>query len=129
MILVVVVLLIAGGVFWFLQNQEPAASDTNQTSLNTNIPELPSTFNQIPDQDRDRITDNQEKELGTNPEKADTDDDQLSDYDEVSIYNTDPLNPDTDGDGFSDGYEVAHGFNPAGEGELLNINSALQAQP
>jgi outer membrane protein OmpA-like peptidoglycan-associated protein len=36
----------------------------------------------------------------------DSDDDGLSDEDEINIYNTDPFNPDTDGDGLSDGDEV-----------------------
>ena len=37
---------------------------------------------------------------------VDTDEDGLSDFDEVYIYGTDPLNPDTDGDGCTDGDEV-----------------------
>ena len=37
---------------------------------------------------------------------VDTDGDGLSDFDEVYVYGTDPLNPDTDGDGCSDGDEV-----------------------
>ena len=38
--------------------------------------------------------------------EVDTDGDGLSDFDEVYVYGTDPLNPDTDGDGCSDGDEV-----------------------
>ncbi|MFZ4396655.1 MAG: DUF2341 domain-containing protein, partial [Kiritimatiellia bacterium] len=37
---------------------------------------------------------------------ADTDGDGLSDYEEVNVWHTDPLNPDTDGDTLSDGDEV-----------------------
>ena len=37
---------------------------------------------------------------------VDTDGDGLSDFDEVYVYGTDPLNPDTDGDGCTDGDEV-----------------------
>ena len=37
----------------------------------------------------------------------DADRDGLSDYEEVHIWNTNPLNPDTDGDGFSDVDEVS----------------------
>ncbi|MBO7638014.1 MAG: InlB B-repeat-containing protein, partial [Treponema sp.] len=36
----------------------------------------------------------------------DSDEDGLSDGDEISVYHTDPSNPDTDGDGFKDGEEV-----------------------
>lgn len=41
----------------------------------------------------------------------DSDNDGLRDLDEVR-YRTDAKNPDTDGDGFTDGEEVAKGFNP-----------------
>ncbi|MDX1706000.1 hypothetical protein [Pseudidiomarina sp.] len=42
---------------------------------------------------------------------ADTDDDGLTDAEEV-LTQTDPLNPDSDGDGFLDGEEVAAGSDP-----------------
>jgi hypothetical protein len=42
----------------------------------------------------------------------DTDNDGISNYDEVHIYNTDPSNPDTDNDGFFDGAEILGGYNP-----------------
>jgi len=48
----------------------------------------------------------------------DTDNDGLTDADEVNIYQTDPFNSDTDGDGFSDGDEVSAGYSPVGEGVL-----------
>jgi hypothetical protein len=43
---------------------------------------------------------------------VDTDNDGLSDVDEVNIYLTDPNNADTDGDGQNDGDEIALGFDP-----------------
>lgn len=49
--------------------------------------------------------------------EKDTDGDGLADYVE-SVYQTDPKNPDSDGDGFLDGEELEHGYNPLGEGEL-----------
>ncbi len=48
----------------------------------------------------------------------DSDDDGLSDCQEMKIYGTDPNNSDTDNDGVSDGLEVAIGKNPAGIGML-----------
>lgn len=42
----------------------------------------------------------------------DSDYDGVSDYNEVYVYQTDPLNPDTDGDGISDGKEIQRGTNP-----------------
>ncbi|MCK5027893.1 MAG: hypothetical protein KAS07_05735, partial [Candidatus Pacebacteria bacterium] len=42
----------------------------------------------------------------------DSDNDGISNYDEVNIYNTDPFIADSDGDGFFDGAEILGGFNP-----------------
>lgn len=64
------------------------------------------------DPDNDRLTNIQESNYGTNMTLRDTDFDTLSDYDEVTVYGTDPLNPDTDGDGVNDGTEIKLGSNP-----------------
>jgi outer membrane protein OmpA-like peptidoglycan-associated protein len=61
------------------------------------------------DSDNDGLTDSRERELGTDPFRADTDGDGLCDGDEVDTFRTDPLNPDTDGDGLTDGKE-AHDY-------------------
>ncbi len=58
------------------------------------------------DTDGDGLFDDEEIALGTNPKNPDSDNDGLTDYDEVRIYGTDPLNPDTDGDGLTDSEEV-----------------------
>lgn len=70
------------------------------------------------DTDSDRLTNSEEASLGTSPTVADTDGDQLSDYEEVRIYHSDPLKRDTDGDGFLDGHEVLNGYSPTGPGRL-----------
>ena len=58
------------------------------------------------DPDMDGLSNKIEKELGTNPKKADTDDDGLKDGAEVDQHKTDPLKADTDDDGLNDGDEV-----------------------
>lgn len=59
------------------------------------------------DTDDDDLSDAEELyEYQTDPLVVDTDNDGLSDGDEVLVYGTDPLDPDTDGDGLSDGDEV-----------------------
>ncbi len=49
---------------------------------------------------------------GTDPNKADTDADGLSDGNEVNQHATNPLVADTDGDSYSDGEEIEWGSNP-----------------
>jgi outer membrane protein OmpA-like peptidoglycan-associated protein len=58
------------------------------------------------DTDNDGLSDAEEMRIGTDPTKPDTDGDGLSDGDEVRKHKTDPLKADTDGDGLSDGDEV-----------------------
>lgn len=64
------------------------------------------------DADDDGYPDDQEASLGTDPNDADTDDDGLSDGNEVFVFATGPLNPDSDGDGVLDGDEVNNGTDP-----------------
>lgn len=59
----------------------------------------------LEDSDKDGLPDAYENMIGTNPLKADTDGDGLSDYQELYITNTDPLKADTDGNGILDGNE------------------------
>ena len=58
------------------------------------------------DSDGDGLTDDEERQLGTDPNNPDTDGDGLTDAEEVHVYNTNPLKADTDDDGLSDGDEV-----------------------
>jgi len=57
------------------------------------------------DTDGDRLDDVVERSHGTNENISDTDGDGLSDYDEVKVYRTDPLNQNTDGDRLPDGQD------------------------
>jgi len=151
-IIVVVIALIVFGVWYWLnqanQNLEISGNNLIESTeeviettveketvpeINTTVPVIPETVEtevSLPeeeapadlDTDGDGLTDKEEAELGTDPDKVDTDDDDLFDREEVKVYKTDPLNPDTDGDGYLDGAEVKAGYNPRGEGELLDIN-------
>ncbi|MFA6393627.1 MAG: hypothetical protein WCW25_02030 [Patescibacteria group bacterium] len=73
------------------------------------------------DSDNDGLKDLEEAELGTDPEKIDTDGDGLFDNEEVAVYKTDPLNQDTDGDSYPDGSEVKNGYDPKGPGKLFKV--------
>lgn len=78
-------------------------------------------FGEPVDKDGDSLDDLKEKELGTDPANWDTDNDELSDGDEVLIWQTDPLNPDSDGDSYLDGAEVKNGYNPKGPGKIFEV--------
>ncbi len=60
-----------------------------------------------------------------NNETLDSDNDGLSDREELNKYFTDPKNPDTDGDGYNDGVEVSGGYNPCGSGSLPSLDELL----
>lgn len=98
--------------------QTSTSSIQAQTSNDTLL------FGEQTDTDHDGLPDRREKELGTDPNKADTDADGLNDGDEVLIWGTDPLNPDSDGDGYKDGAEVKNGYNPLGPGKLFSGTSS-----
>ncbi len=64
------------------------------------------------DPDGDGLSNLDEQNNGTDPLSADSDDDGLSDADEVLIWTTDPCDADSDDDGLTDGAEVALGTDP-----------------
>ncbi|MFA4871487.1 MAG: hypothetical protein WC610_00270 [Patescibacteria group bacterium] len=98
-----------------VNNVNNNADATN--NANTNQAAIPI------DSDNDGLTDEEERNLGTDPNNFDSDNDGLTDSAEVKIYKTDPLNPDTDGDGYKDGPEVSSGYDPtkSGGARLFNV--------
>ena len=64
------------------------------------------------DTDGDGLSDEEEGELGTDPNDPDTDGDGISDYDEV-LWGINPLSPDTDGDGLNDTEGSEYGTEPS----------------
>jgi hypothetical protein len=66
----------------------------------------PPTDTPIPDFDGDGLNDLEEVVCKSDPTDPDSDDDQLTDFQECRTYGTDPNNRNTDGDGCSDYDEV-----------------------
>jgi len=100
---------------------ESATSSATSSDVTAKMNNDKILFGEAIDSDKDGLDDVREKELGTDPYNADTDNDGLNDGDEVIIWKTNPLNPDTDGDSYKDGEEVLHGYNPLGPGKLFNV--------
>lgn len=86
----------------YLCDTDPLNKDTGKTGVKDSAK----------DADGDKLTNAEEITLGTSPALADTDEDGLSDYDEVKKYKTNPLKEDTDGDGISDNGEIKLGLDP-----------------
>lgn len=112
-------LISVGAIFWTVSQVAPGRSapkpiEQEKPSLTPPNPQP----DLIRDNDRDGIVDREEGLLRTDPLNPDTDNDGLSDGEEVRIYESDPLSGDTDGDGYGDGDEVHHGYNPTGPGRL-----------
>lgn len=122
--------LVIAVVIFMIQSRQ--SSQTNSNIDNTQNPAINSTTNivingvpqeqpAIPDDDGDGISNDKEASLGTNPQSADSDNDALSDYDEVEVFKSDPLKADTDGDGNADGAEVDNGYSPTDDTKLLDF--------
>lgn len=92
-----------------LDRTDPADSDLDPDGdglTNLQEYELKTDPNKT-DTDSDGLSDGGEfMTYGTDPLDPDSDNDTIQDGDEVKLYRTDPLNADTDGDGLSDGQEV-----------------------
>ncbi len=64
------------------------------------------------DADGDKLTNKEELSLDTSPLLADSDEDEISDYEEINKYNTDPNDDDSDDDNITDGEEIKLGLKP-----------------
>lgn len=111
-------------------NNSAINSGNVNTNSGTNASFLNAAANMgkevVEDTDRDGLTDVEEAEYGTDKTLSDTDNDGLSDKQEIVLYKSDPKDSDTDNDGFNDGEEVEAGYDPAGPGELYDINQVIK---
>ncbi len=92
------------------------AYDNGVEAVNINIQDTPSN-SQIDDNlngfsAEDGVYDGDEYDHGTNPQDEDTDNDGLTDYEEIYTYHTYAYTWDSDGDELSDYKEITEGTNP-----------------
>lgn len=137
----IVVLLVAviGITTWIQQrparveNQNSVTNEvvTGNTNTQTGSATNRVTFRRYeatvtPDDDGDGLSNDEERQAGSNAGVKDSDGDGISDYDEVKVYQSNPTKKDSDGDGVADGQEVSAGTNPNGPGSLLDLQKAIQ---
>jgi hypothetical protein len=126
--IVVLIALGIGGYLLLRSSQKNKESvPAGQTQTETTTPATPVTETPVvPETPTTPAT------TGTSPFPAavtpgvDTDSDGLTDTEETIVYGTDSALPDSDTDGFLDGNEVFHGYNPNGTapGTLVLANLA-----
>ncbi|MFI5253696.1 MAG: OmpA family protein [Bacteroidota bacterium] len=95
------------GTFTLFGILSTGSGDSDGDGLSDDLERQIGTDPHNPDTDGDGLSDGDEYyKYHTNPLDPDTDHDGLNDREEIFIYHTDPNNPDTDGDGLTDGDEV-----------------------
>lgn len=87
---------------WYISKEYSTKFNFKTTKINKNIT-LYAKWN--PNNSDKTVPDEVQELFGTDPEKEDTDDDGLTDYQEIYLIGTDPTLADTDGDGISDADE------------------------
>ncbi|MDZ4763514.1 MAG: protein kinase [Chloroflexota bacterium] len=122
--LLMIILIGAVLVFGYTQLTQSAAQSAAQTqtqvvllaatdgAATATASAATATAIALDDLDGDGLSNARESTLETFPDLADTDEDGLSDGDEVRVWLTNPLNRDTDGDTLTDGEEVDLGTDP-----------------
>lgn len=144
--LALLTLVVWGAYHFFVSKNKTPETNTNNNTQNQPVENTNNTSNNnqpevILDDDGDGLSNAEENGIGSDPKLADTDNDGLSDKDEVRIHRTSTTNPDTDNDGlydkeeifthqtnvldpdtdndtYLDGVEVQNGYNPNGTGLL-----------
>ncbi len=81
------------------------------------------------DKDKDGIEKDDEADYGTSDNNKDTDNDGLSDYEELFYWFSDPNDSDTDNDGYKDGREVLSGYSPIGSKKVTSVDEGTYTYP
>ncbi|MCR4314026.1 MAG: hypothetical protein NUV84_02135 [Candidatus Uhrbacteria bacterium] len=124
--IIVLLILAVGGYFLVYFSPQPASQTPSSTTRDTTRP--------APVVDEEKEPEPvPEEEPETEPEVffievtpgTDSDSDGLTDTEENLVYGTNSKLPDTDADGFLDGNEVFHGYNPGGTAPGTLIESGL----
>lgn len=114
-------------IFFRMNQNELKENPGNENiSIQQNKNFSSANLNQMSDGDRDGLSDDEERNLGTLLNNPDSDSDGLPDRLEVKTFQTNPLDPDTDDDGYDDGKEIEQGYNPLGKGRLFDFEQGIK---
>ena len=80
------------------------------------------------DPDGDGLSTGYELGKGSSPRVIDSDNDGLTDAEEIDITGTDPGNADTDSDGAPDGWEYQNGFNPIADEKTFAVTVTAKGE-
>jgi hypothetical protein len=123
---VVIVLLLIGGWFAIQSVTDAPEEVVIQEPISRPAPDVIPDDKPEPEPDvTDEPIDEPDPFPVTITPGVDSDSDGLTDTEEKIIYGTDPRLPDTDSDGFLDGNEVFHGYNPGGTAPGTLLGSEL----
>lgn len=121
----VTIVLLAIGGFFVIQRAQKTTQTTITTTPPAPSPVVAPVVTQEPEKELEDETGKSEEPFPASISSGtDTDSDGLTDTEEELVYKTNARLPDTDEDGFLDGNEVYHGYNPAGvaPGTLLEAH-------
>jgi plastocyanin len=123
------------GIYWLVNKSEPPPQPASPATrlpkvwllqhFNVEICEGQTVCGDEADPDKDGLNNYNEFKHGTNPNKADSDQDGLSDGDEINIYKTEPDLKYTDRreiavlNDYSDSHSFKNGFDPLTPGLLI----------
>ena len=123
---IVVLLLLSIGGYFLLRSvdEAPSPPPTTTTSRPAPVREVVAEVEEVAEVDEEESEPEEVFPLEVTP-GTDSDSDGLTDIEENLVYDTDPKRPDTDADGFLDGNEVFHGYNPGGTAPGTLLGSGL----
>lgn len=84
---------------------------------------------EIIDRDVDGVDADTEKEYKTSDKNNDSDNDGLSDSEEINYWFSDPMVKDSDGDGYTDGSEIISRYSPTGVARITTISDDTYRYP
>lgn len=109
---VVIALLAYGGSFIYVNSQNEKFYSELETKLNGQSKLVSDSSVEYSIPEASPLSLEQKSTLGLEAGLADSDKDGLTDYYEINVSKTDPLNPDSDGDGLLDGREIRAELDP-----------------